>query len=556
MRDDARRSAVLRGRAAGLALLLGAAALAPRAGVAQALRGYTQVQFQRFDPVGTASDRDLWLRTLQLDGTRRFGQMLDLTGQLYWNEVSTVGRPQRIRSPRGTLRLTHPWFGTWLSYRPVRTTDDLGLTTALNELQVSGYFTRPRFPAVNATWTRRTQDLHTGQPSPAVVARNVMVAQALGPAAVHAGYFDQTQDAITGSTAADARRNATAGGELRFGPRRASFLAQYEVNETKRLISGRLTERSLFHTAGLNGTSRLSRTVDAALAYNYRRTLNRTGISSTLDDHDGSALLNARPRPSIRLSGGGGVRTVRTIEQNELQWYLLLLGSVEGRVRPDWTGRAGVARSYNWTAGDRPRPIDTYQANTTMRLARGLDLNANGQVSVTDVSGRAQADSIGRNARVVSQGGFQLTATPLRRITGVVSLQGYRSGPALWRYASTSTSSMFDLRWKPWNAIDLDGSLQRTRGLRRDDPTVTAWRATAQWTPSPKLELDGTYLRSDQPRGEGGVNLPAGRETWSARALVGFSRDLRLQALWSIVDPGLATRATRIELGATLALRR
>jgi hypothetical protein len=328
------------------------------------------------------------------------------------------------------------------------------------------------------------------------------------------------------------------------------------VNETKRLVAGRLTERSLFHTAGLNGTSRLSRLTDAAVTYNFRRTLNRTGISSTLDDHDGSALLNVRPRPSIRFSGGGGVRTIRTIEQNDLQWYLLLLGSVEGRVRPDWIGRAGIARSYNWTSGDRPRPIDTYQANTTMRLSRGLDLNTNGQVSVTDVSGRAQADSIGRNARVVSQGGLQLTATPLHRITGVVSVQGYRSGPGLWRYASTSTSSMFDLRWKPWNALDLDGALQRTRGLRRGDPTVTAWRGTAQWTPSRNLELDGTYLRSGQPRGEGGIDLPAGRETWSARALVGFSNDLRLQALWSIVDPGLATRATRIELGVTLALRR
>ena len=555
MRDDG-DSRTLARAAALAAILLAASAGSPGRSGAQAIRGYSQVQFQRFDLVGIDADRDLWLRTLQLDVTRRIARRYDLTGQIYWNEVSTEGRPERIRSPRGTLRLAHPEFGGWFSWRPLRTTDALGATTHSDEMQASGYFARPRLPAINATWTRRTQKAPDAAPSPATVSRNVTAAQSLGPLSLHVGYFDQVREAITGSRAADERRNALAGGELRFGPPRATFLAQYNVTETKRVVGGALSERSLFHNAALNGTGRVSRRADAALAYGFRRTLMRTGYRNDLDDHEGSALLNVRPRPSVRFSGGGGVRTVRTVEQNDLQWYLLLLGSVEGRVRPNWTGRAGVARSFNWTGSDRARPIDTYQASTTMRLARGLDLSANGQVSVTDPSGRAQADSIGRNSRVVSQGGFHLSATPLRRITGVVSFQGYRSGPGIGRAASTSRSSALDLRWMPFRTIDLNGGLQRARGLRRGDPTLTVWRGAAQWTPSRHLQLDGTYLRSDQPRGEPGADLPAGRETWSARALIGFSNDLRLQALWSLVDPGRATRATRLELGATLALRR
>lgn len=553
--DDHGRAGVLLRATIALALLSGSA-LGPAAGEAQAIRGYSQVQFQRYDLVGTESDRDLWLRTLQLDVTRRIARRYDVTGQIYWNEVSTVGRPDRIRSPRGTLRLAHPVFGAWLSYRPLRTRDALGFTTHADELQASGYLARPHFPALNATWTRRTQKTSMTQTSPPTVSRNLTAAQALGPVTLHAGYFDQVREAIVGSTPADERRNAMAGGEVRFGPRRVPFLAQYNINETKRLVGGSLTERALFHSASLNGTSRISRKTDAALAYGFRRTLMRNGYRSDLDDHEGSALLNVRPRPSIRFSGGGGVRTFRAVEQNELQWYLLLLGSVEGRVRPDWTGRAGVARSFNWTGSDRARPIDTYQASTTMRLARGLDLSANGQVNVTDPSGRAQADSIGRNSRVVSQGGFLLAATPLRRVTSTVSFQGYRSGPSLGHAASSSRSSALDLRWNAFRTLDLTGSLQRTRGLRRGDPTLTVWRGTGQWTPSRYLQLDGTYLRSEQPHGEASAELPAGRETWSARALVGFSNDLRVQALWSLVDPGLATRATRLELGVTLALRR
>ncbi|HYJ34499.1 MAG TPA: hypothetical protein VE326_14950, partial [Candidatus Binatia bacterium] len=295
---------------------------------------------------------------------------------------------------------------------------------------------------------------------------------------------------------------------------------------------------------------------DAALTYGFRRTLTRNGVRTDLDDHEGNATFNFRPRPSLRFGSGGGVRTLRTVEQDELQWYLLLLASIEGRVRPYWTGRAGVARSLNWTSGDRARPVDTYQANTTMRFARGLDLSANGQVNVTDATGLALADSAGRNSRVVSQGSLLLNLIPLRPFAATVSLQGYRSGPSVGRAAASSRSSGLDLRWTPSAAVDLTGSVQRSRGLRRSDPQMTIWRGTARWSPSRNLQLDGTYLRSDQPRGEAGLDLPAGRETWSARALLGLSSDFRLQAVWSLVDAGLQTRATRLELGATLALRR
>ncbi|HYJ32402.1 MAG TPA: hypothetical protein VE326_04220, partial [Candidatus Binatia bacterium] len=292
-------------RAAGVllcVLLSAAAAAAP----AQTLRGYTQVQFQRFDVVDDRSDRDLWLRTLQLDGTRRFGQNLDVSGQIYWNEVSTRGRPDRIRSPRGTLRLAHPEAGVWLSYRPVRSTDAVGLTTESNELQASGYFARPKLPAINATWTRRTQQSPLF-PTPPSVTRNVTAAQTIGPASLRLGWFDQVRDAITKSLPGDKRQNAMAGGEVRFGPRRASFLAQYDVNETKRIVGGTVTERSLLHTASLNGTSRISPKTDAALTYGFRRTLTRNGVRTDLDDHEGNATFNFRPRPSLRFGSGGGV---------------------------------------------------------------------------------------------------------------------------------------------------------------------------------------------------------------------------------------------------------
>jgi hypothetical protein len=560
MRDEGPLSGILR-RAATLAVLiagstLAASALAPDPASAQALRGYTQLQFHRFDPAGTSDDRELWLRTLQLDVAKRFADRYDVSGQVYFNEVSTVGRPDAVRSPRGSLRIAHPEFGTWLSYRPLRTTDGLGLTTRTDELQASGYFARAHLPALSATWTRRTRRVPVVEPRTVSVARNLSASQAVGPLELRAAYFDQTREAIAGVAPADERRNALAGGTLRFGPRRATFLAQYDVTETKRLVAGSLTERSLLHAASLNGTGRLSSRTDAALTYGFRRTMSRNGYRYDLDDHEGSGVVNVAPRRSIRLTGGGGVRTVRDEERRDLQWYLLLLGSIEGRVRPGWTARAGAARSFNWTGRDRARPIDTYQASTSMRLARGLDLNGSGQVSVTDPTGRAQVDSIGRNSRVVSQGALLVTATPLRRITATYSIRGYRSGPGLMRASSSSRSDSWDLRWSPSPTVDFSGSLQSSRGLRRGDPTLRIWRGTGQWTPSRRLELSASYLKSDQARGESDTELPPGRETLGARALLGLSSDFRIQALWTLVDPGTANEGTRLELAATLALRR
>lgn len=257
MRDDGGRRVSTGLRAARLAaLLLAAWAASGGSARAQSVRGYTQLQFQRFDLVDADADRDLWLRTLQLDVTRRIAQRYDLTGQIYWNEVSTEGRPDRIRSPRGTLRLAHPVFGAWFSWRPIRTTDALGVTTHADEMQASGYFARPRFPALNATWTRRTLKTGDAATSPPTVSRNLTAAQSLGRLTLHAGYFDQVRE-VAGSRPADERRNALAGGEVRFGPPRASFFALYNVNETKRVVGGALTERTLFHNASLNGTSRV-----------------------------------------------------------------------------------------------------------------------------------------------------------------------------------------------------------------------------------------------------------------------------------------------------------
>ena len=74
MRDDVPAGRLLR-RAAPLALV-GAIVAAPSPARAQLVRGYTQVQFQRYDLAGSTADRELWLRTLQFDATRRLAGRL------------------------------------------------------------------------------------------------------------------------------------------------------------------------------------------------------------------------------------------------------------------------------------------------------------------------------------------------------------------------------------------------------------------------------------------------------------------------------------------------
>jgi len=125
---------------------------------AENFRGYAQVQYQSQDQRGgRGSDIEWWLKTVHLDYGTKIRNDYDITVQGEWNDLTYVDRPDRQINPRGAIRLAHRDFGATAAYRPLRVTDEQGVTTRQRETTVSAYLRRPRLPQMNGTFIRRRQ---------------------------------------------------------------------------------------------------------------------------------------------------------------------------------------------------------------------------------------------------------------------------------------------------------------------------------------------------------------------------------------------------------------
>ncbi|HET9251621.1 MAG TPA: hypothetical protein VFP58_05840 [Candidatus Eisenbacteria bacterium] len=536
-----------------------AAAWIPTAAAAQGMRGSAQVQYQMLDNPGVINDRDLWLSDVRVDVTRRFEDKLDLSAQILFRDVSYAGRVEGTRTPRGSLRLTHRDFGATGSYRPARVTDPRGITSHEDELQFSAYAAKEGWPVLNGTWLRRsTQPGWPGSPNAVGLSRTLSASFERMRFGVRVGYADQGRNGRDDPRVrSDERRTWNGGATLRLGSGRANLTTQYDGSRTDRILDGEKTEQVDYHTLSANGAAQHSRRLASSLQYAFRRSTGTDGVPYTRDDHEGTALTRYTLTRALSVSAGGGVRSLLGAFEHETQWYLLGIVSGEGLIRPGWSAGAGVSRSLNWQANGRAHPIDTYQANTRMRLRQGIELTASGQVNVSDRLAGVQVDSLGERTAVVSQGSAALTLQPYREFTFMLSGRGYRSGDALLSGpAATSRSQAMDLRWNPSPWLQFTGSYARTHGAGIGETHLRVRQATAQWTPSRRLELSGSWWRSDEARNDPTAALPPGRETWNGRILAGLSRDLKATLLYSMLDPGRATRADRIEATLTLGLGR
>ena len=191
MRDDRapgaarRRAPGGRSSVAAALLVLAVAVIAVPAGAQtprQWLRGYLQVQYESQDQRGgQGEDVQWWTRTAQVDYTTRLREELSLVAQGVWSDLSYIDRPDRRTQPRGSLRLTHRFFGASASYRPLRSTDALGVTVRQRETLFSGYLAHPGWPSVTGTWLRRHQLAGDAGPPTTGVTRSAQANHQLGP---------------------------------------------------------------------------------------------------------------------------------------------------------------------------------------------------------------------------------------------------------------------------------------------------------------------------------------------------------------------------------------
>jgi hypothetical protein len=552
MRDERSRTlATVTSAVCSLTLLWCGAARAQTPG-AKTFRGYAEVQYQKLDGEERSSDREWWVRSLQLSYSRRLASTLDVSAQAQVTDLSYIGRADRSRVPFATLRLAHTSFGAFGSYRPSTATDLLGATVRQQQTLLAGYWARAGWPRLDVSWDRRHQNAGSTVRETSSINRTAMASHSLGRLALRAAYTDQTQQPLNADTHRIFQRTLSGGSTLRIGAPRASMLLTYDYTDAFREETSVRSNLARTHAASATGGLRLAPRTDVNLTYNYRHSDLGGFGPARFADQDGALLLNHAPTRSVRLSSGGGVRTVRTVGHQDLEEYALVSASADGKLRPSWTGGAGVTRSLNWITGARARVIDGYRANTRMRLWKGMDVTADALVSVSGRGPTASpADSALSRGRVVTQGGVGFVAVPLRPISIGYSIRQYRAGESLGQAAVSARSDAYDIQWRPRASLQLSGNFASSQALGVGEPRLRTTRANAQWNPSTLFQLTVAYSRSTQARREAGaVELP-GREILGVRLLSGIGRDLRASVGLNVVDPGRTASARQMDATVT-----
>lgn len=491
--------------------------------------------------------RESWISVLQLEHATRWGQNVDVRSQFEFRRYASIGALDRNVVPRGLLQIAHPNFGFNGYYRPSTLTDRFGLTTRQQEANLSGYFSRPGFPHGDFSWTRRHRSAgsSTGAASTGIT-RNAHLSHELGILNLQAGYTDISQEPQDPRQRRTTQRNYDAGAALRlFSGRHGNATTRYQFSHGVNTLGSGAHLRNSTHEFSTSAGFILNRSSDVGLNYNYRRSEIREQLRTNLNDHDGTLLLNIHPTRALRLSTGGGVRTARTGEREDVLGSFIATASAEGRVRPGWQGVLGATHSINWYPGGHSFGVDSWHGGSRFRLNRGLDSNIDLVVSSNGDTGNA-------GSRVVTQASYGFNAMPLRPFRLAWSGRVYRAGRSVGTATVSSVSSVWDARWVPGGWLELGVGYSSTSPLARGGARVSTRQANLRWTPSTLVQFDLNYSRSSQVRNDSGIGELAGRELTGLRILWAPARLTRISASVNTVDPGhRATRVQQIDLMLT-----
>jgi hypothetical protein len=574
MRDEARPGwdSAYRSLLAAAACLLAAAPAG-----AEQLYGTLTVQYQQveqsvrvLDPDSTwrsfRQKREYWLQNYEVNYTERFTERLHLLTQLRYTDVNYLGSDTGERTPYGSLRLMHPEYGFSATYRPITTVSEVAagalpgapdsaaelreFTARRREATVFAYVAPRRLPRLDLSWIRRSLEDDVSATKSVGLDRSGRLSYDLGPLSLRGGYGTLARQAPASGAMQTYQKAGDAGASWRaLSTTDKSLLFDYQFTGYERTASAGAGDRTYSHAASAAGNLRQSTAANWTLYYGFRRAELRSSTTSYTTDHDGSLLFNYTPRRTVTMAAGGGVRTVRQLQQEDLLWYATALATVQGPVRPGWVGLASLTHTSNWEPAKRSFNVETGRLGSTFTLARDLSANADLQVI-------ANGDTAARAARTVLQPAVGVTARPLPGIYVEYSWRFYRAGPDLWEATSRSSSDRLDLRWTPLPSLELVGSIGHTGDLPANDPRATVRQATVRWTPSRAFQLTGGYVKSTQERAFAVADRLSGRDLFTARLLASPSRSLTFNAGYSLADRGLPTESSQVDGAVTLTFGR
>ena len=505
------------------------------------------VQYQRIETLGET--RQYWSRNMDLAYTRRLSPTLQFSSQFRLNALDYVNRPEGSFSPYGALRLEHPFAGFNLSHRPSRSTNSADITTRQKETQFSGFVAPSRLPRLDVQWTRQRQEPGNLSRAGTGITRSGRLSWALGGFELRGGAGDLAIDPDDSHTRVVSQRNWDAGLSYRAARAGWSLHGDADLGDVRHSADGSRWDRNRTRGGLFEFSQKLSRRMDANITYQYRGVDAGVGADArSYNTHDGSATWTLKPTRATQVLVGGGVRPV-TLESGSTRTlgYALVSGIAQGRVRAGWTGISSVSQSLNRRPNGHAYRVGAYRAGSRLILAHGLNLDLDGTVT-------ANGDTAVRDQRTTTVTTMGITATPLRRITFMWNLRGYRSGPSLSHSSAHSNSRVFDLSWQPVTGLDLGANLARSGALPKGEPTLTTRRFLLRLIPTTRFQADLDYSRSDQSRQDTGTGRLAGREVWTGRLLAGLGRRFRVSAGGALSDPGKPTRSRQVDVTVSTRL--
>lgn len=562
MRADLRHSRAGLGLAV-VALLAGGTAAPARAQVF----GTAQFQYQNIDEVREVVFAD-GSRALRRTRTEALTKSIDVRHQSYlrqnllmdsnlrFTELTRPGSVDRTRTPAGVVRLVHPMFQLSAQHQPTsaRTSqsgigslagaDSAGntVTTRTSESMLIGQAGLPGGLHVNGSWTDRRREGAEGAPRQSHIARNARASMDRDRYSVYATAGDQQQKVGADWTIRSRQSQYGTGGLWRaVATPKATVTLQYDFSGSRSHPNPQFTATSTSQSALASGEWRLRPTLATSASYNWRRVETRSSRVVGQVDQDASLLGRWTPVRGATLSSGGGFRTVRRPDgAPDLQEYVTLVASGEGKVRPGWSANGTAAHTTSWDPQRGTYGTQTLSGLSRMTLSRRASLDASlSLVANNDTGAVAQRWSNAWNTR--------LNLQPLRTLAVVAGARGQRVGPRLLEPVSMSRGASFDVTWKPVPRADLVGNYSLNETVSTPRQLSRTWSTNLRTQLSATWQLHGAWTRVAQPRTTRGVDTIVTQDQASGRLLWQPTRWIATILSFTSTDPGKALESNRLD---------
>jgi hypothetical protein len=345
------------------------------------------------------------------------------------------------------------------------------------------------------------------------------------------------------------QRTSSLGGSLHLAPSSSANMdLNYDLNDARVGDPLHTSGSSRGHSATFNASFKQGALSSWNGSWLWRRAESRGPQGLITEDHEGSLQYSLDPRGPVRLFGGAGTRTLRTAGRRAFAQNLSAVASLDGRVRPGWTGVATLTHVTNWEPARGNWSVEVARLNSQMKLARGFELAADAQASTSD-------DTTAGNVRASTEGNVRARLSPWQAFSMGYTARRSRSGAGLVSGGITAARAQaWDLRWRPVRALELTGTASDARGSLGAHTTTRS--ASTRWAAHAKLQLSADWSRSSDQRATSGSQPVNGREIASLHALALLNRKLQLDVAAGIADPVSARENRQATVTLTWAFGR